>query len=126
MGKKIHLTQKDLKERINAVFTRAINAHHTHEQIVRNLSERVYNESGWSRLTHYQLGQLRGYIDARFDELYRHYITWGIFWNDKLYFEGDDKSDINWQEVYQNAYRGFFWKNSTDVFSIDNPILENE
>lgn len=126
MGKKIHLTQQDLKERINAVFARAINAHHTHEQIVDNLSKCLYSESGWSRLTHYQLGQLRGHIDARFDELYRHYVTWGIFWNGKLYFEGDDKSEVDWLDVYENAYRGFFWKGSTDVFGMSNPLQENK
>ena len=87
-----------LKTVVNDSFSAATIYHMTHDDLLTWIDKHLYQRSEYQRLPRWATAQLRGFLDARHDELYRHYLKWQVRLDGQL-IDGKDVPKGRWSEV---------------------------
>ena len=102
----------ELKTVISSSFSAATIYHMTHEDLLKWLDDRLYQRSDYQRLPRWAKSQLRGFMDAKHDELYKHYLKWQVRLDGEL-IDGKDVPKGRWSEVKTGD---FVWIDTGKVF----------
>lgn len=70
---------RQFKARLDDIFSAAISMMKTHKEIIEGKSNQIYNDCRYKKLPAHSKEYLRGYADARMNELYRHHIEWRLY-----------------------------------------------
>ena len=107
----------DFKTRISGIYMRVHIYHLSHDRQMEILTAELYNHPDWKRLTRYELGYLRGLMDAKQNELWN-----AVIW--RLGPSSGPTRDVHteWTEemsalcrIPGALYGGHFWKDKPDI-----------
>jgi hypothetical protein len=68
--------QSELKNNINYIYSNAIHFKLTHDDIVDQIREKVYDIARAKKVPQYVISFLDGYWEAKREEVYRNHIVW--------------------------------------------------
>ena len=102
----------NLKTVISSSFSAATIYHMTHEDLLDWLNDRLYQREDYQRLPRWAKSQLGGFMDAKRDEVYKHYLKWQVRLDGEL-IDGKDVPKGRWSEVETGS---FVWIDTGKVF----------
>lgn len=130
---------KMFKERLATIFSTAIMIHLDHDAMLAQRESLVFSDKRYKELPTHAKEYLRGYYDAKFDELFRTYLEWRHYVPAHKDFLSEphlltreqvrDLQTAGWEDIYQvinqaNPTKGmkstFTWKGHPD-----KPFLSN-
>ena len=107
-----------LLERVNTAFNAGIRDHQTHGQILDALTH-VYAHEYWRKLRQYQHWYVRGYVLARFNEIWRNHVAWGFRPNGVFVADFNVVLRDYHDAVERDQCNGFhYWIGSEDPFTL--------
>lgn len=72
----VHARKKIFKERTATIFQLAVYYRPTHEVLLQEREKNLFSDHRWSSLPVHAKEYLRGYWEAKIEELYKHNLEW--------------------------------------------------
>ena len=104
-----------LKRRIRDIFNRTEVYCLTHEQQIEILTEEVWNDPGYQRMPDWSRAQLRGYIEAHFENFRQNKTHWRVCLDGKL-IPGSEVPEGRWVDCEADKGRYVHNKNPERVY----------
>jgi hypothetical protein len=114
LRKKAYKIQNRLKMRINDIIDNSVSFHSTIDTIIDNMCKMVWEDKDLKRCPEWVRSYLRGYYEAKWNEMWNKHFTWLLFLDGRLltHNEVDDQTE-------KEKVNGFSYINGVKVLTCD-------
>jgi hypothetical protein len=120
MDIKLSLRKRDdLISEVSGIFYMGKHQKYSYEDILKWISERVYNTDRYKKIPLYRKTYIEGYIRANFHLIQTSEIEQKIYWNNELISTKDNRLTGHWREINELPKENqahMYWKNTDKVY----------